>query len=992
MVMLRFAAFAFAASLIANAHAARAGVNVWTTHGPFGEIVQALGIDPIMPSTLYAGTYGAGVFRSTSGGTDWTAVNTGLTNTVVQALAIDPLTPSTLYAGTGGGVFRSTNSGGTWNETNFPGVPTFDPLTSSTLYAGSYGGGVFRSTNSGTDWTAVNTGLTNTVVQALTIDAFTPGTLYTGTGGGVFRSSNSGASWSAVNNGLTIYVATGVPVLAIDPHTPSRLYTEIAHGSDIGCGGEFFQSTDRGGSWSATGPINALVQALAFDPSNPRTLYAGGTGSCGYSGGVYQSTDSGASWTPINAGLSGNVLNVDALAIDPHRPSTLYAGTGDGVFSIELTCAVGTGTSVSCTESALDACLPGGAGFNGTLTFDCGPSPVTITVTSTKTIGADTSIDGGSQITISGGNSVGVFSVNAGVTFTVQNLTIANGSAPDGGGIRSEGTLTVTNSTFSGNSATLFDGGGNGGGIWNVGALTVTDSTFSDNSAPADGGGVWNLGTLTVTTSSFSGNSARDGGGIDDYGPLTVSNSSFSGNSAHGGGGAIAGEGDGTVTVTSSTFAGNSASGFSGGGAIWTNGTLDMSNSTLAGNSATGSRGGAICNSGTLTVAGSTFAGNTGKGEGGAGGAIYSGGTLTVTNSTFSGNSAPCHFVPIPACVGSDGGAIANAGSLTVTNSTFSGNSATRAGGAIDNTAACGDTGSAPCSATLTNTLVANSTSGGNCAGTITDGGHNLDSDGTCGVGPVVDPLLDSAGLAGNGGPTQTIALESGSPAINAGDETICTAPPVNNLDQRGYVRPGVSYANCSIGAYEYNASGPGVPTATTTPTPTATPTATLAPVPSATPTPPPTASPTPTWTPTATRSPLPSATVTTTPTPSPTKSPTRTPSQTPTNTPTATSTAGGGGGGGCTMAPGETSRSWPFICVLLPLGLLVRRRVLALGGSRFRAQGHCGADEVFDSGLAAGNVPVRCFGRVTVPVAEIVVAEGSPSAFDETQVNTAIS
>src|SRR2546428_6805325 len=93
-----------------------------------------------------------------------------------------------------------------------------------------------------------------------------------------------------------------------------------------------------------------------------------------------------------------------------------------------LACVVGTGTSASCTEAALDACLPGGSSFNRTVTFNCGGA-ATITVTSQKTISADTTIDGGSLITISGGNTVGVFSVNAGVTFTVQNLTIVNGNS-----------------------------------------------------------------------------------------------------------------------------------------------------------------------------------------------------------------------------------------------------------------------------------------------------------------------------------------------------------------------------------------------------------------------------------------------------------------------------------------------------------------------------------------------------------------------------------
>jgi hypothetical protein len=111
---------------------------------------------------------------------------------------------------------------------------------------------------------------------------------------------------------------------------------------------------------------------------------------------------------------------------------------------------------------------------------------------------------------------------------------------------------------------------------------------------------------------------------------------------------------------------------------------------------------------------------------------------------------------------------------------------------------------------------------GGNCAGNaVTDGGHNIDDGTTCGFTGTgclgtrgssfcnTNPQLDPAGLANNGGPTQTIALLTGSPAIDAGDETVCAAPPVNNLDQRGYVRPGTGAANCSIGAYEFNSPGP---------------------------------------------------------------------------------------------------------------------------------------------------------------------------------------
>ena len=109
-------------------------------------------------------------------------------------------------------------------------------------------------------------------------------------------------------------------------------------------------------------------------------------------------------------------------------------------------------------------------------------------------------------------------------------------------------------------------------------------------------------------------------------------------------------------------------------------------------------------------------------------------------------------------------------------------------------------------SAVLTNTIVANSISGGDCYGSITDGGHNLDSDGTCGLDPAkgslpnTDPMLGP--LQDNGGPTWTHALQPGSPAIDAGDNSQCPS-----TDQRGFYRhidgDGDGTAICDMGAYE---------------------------------------------------------------------------------------------------------------------------------------------------------------------------------------------
>src|SRR5262249_49576875 len=361
----------------------------------------------------------------------------------------------------------------------------------------------------------------------------------------------------------------------------------------------------------------------------------------------------------------------------PPRTRSVTAGLGGALLPVlsssPFAFVVRPRTRAGCPEAALNACLPGAGGFDGTVTFACGGA-ATITVTSTKNISADTTIDGGRVITISGGNSVVLFAVTSGAAFTVDNLTLANGLSTSG-------------------SASAIAGSGGGLGLGGGRALTVINSTLHNNTGNDAVG--FGTGTLTLANSTFSDNSG-------------VAGVSF-------------GTGGVTATVTNCTFVGN---------------------------------GTGLLNQGSNTI--------------------------TVTNSTFSHNSAV---------------AVENAGgTLTVTNSILA-------------------------------------SSGSNCSGTITDRGHNIEYVTTCGFKATgcsnttglsfcnTNPLLDPAGLVSNGGPTQTIALCAGSgtpasctgtsPAINAGDETVCMMSPVNNLDQRGFVRPGAGATKCSIGAYEANASPP---------------------------------------------------------------------------------------------------------------------------------------------------------------------------------------
>jgi hypothetical protein len=250
------------------------------------------------------------------------------------------------------------------------------------------------------------------------------------------------------------------------------------------------------------------------------------------------------------------------------------------------------------------------------------------------------------------------------------------------------------------------------------------------------------------------------------------------------------------ATISGVTISNGHPSGFSFGGGISNLGTLTLTNAAVSGNMAT--IGGGIFNDGgAVTLTRSTISGNSGD-IGGAG-IQTNGGTVSATNSTISGNMA----------LGGNGGGFINSGAATsFTNSTIAGNSATGAGGGVHNFSG---------TVTSKNTIVALNTAGGgpDFNGTLTSQGYNLigKADGSTGftaatdqtgtIASPLDPKLDPAGLQNNGGPTQTIALQLGSPAIDKGNSS------GSFLDQRGFTRP-VGSATVSggdggdIGAYEF--------------------------------------------------------------------------------------------------------------------------------------------------------------------------------------------
>jgi CSLREA domain-containing protein len=271
------------------------------------------------------------------------------------------------------------------------------------------------------------------------------------------------------------------------------------------------------------------------------------------------------------------------------------------------------------------------------------------------------------------------------------------------------------------------------------------------------GGGIRNAGTLTLNDSIVSGNIII---GILNTGTLTLNNSTVTGT---GGGAGIYNDG-GTLTLNNSNVSGNNDGGIRG---AW-GGTVTLNNSTVSGNIAHGNVGGGIyydCGAG----------------------------TLTLNNSTVSGNSAFSY----------GGGIVTNASCIvTLNHSTVSGNRAGYGGGIVQ------DPRSAPATIRLKNSIVANNTGSfaPNCYGTMTSLGYNIAGDASCALAGVgdrngIDPLLGP--LADNGGPTQTHAPLTGSPAIDAVPLADCTTASgaVLATDQRGVARP--QAASCDIGSVE---------------------------------------------------------------------------------------------------------------------------------------------------------------------------------------------
>jgi len=314
---------------------------------PAADPVTTIAAAPGSSTSLLAGTGSSGIFRSSNGGASWTASSAGLpAGYCAASLAFDPADPSSVFSGDDEGEIYQSNDGGThWALRKSGAAPSIvmalavRPVGHAAL-AGTSDAGIFRSTD-GAQWTPANSGIRGQAIATLAIGPADERVAYAaGAVGGLNVTRDGGVTWVEIDHGLpeslsydtSGWVSVFVAAIAADPSDAATLYAglnELGPGTAPG-GGGLFKSTDGGATWKSSaagitdGSFPISIGHLAIDPSHPSTIYAAAEGR-----GLFRSTDGAASWSPV-AGLPFAFVN--GVAVDPGLPSTVLAVTSQGLY------------------------------------------------------------------------------------------------------------------------------------------------------------------------------------------------------------------------------------------------------------------------------------------------------------------------------------------------------------------------------------------------------------------------------------------------------------------------------------------------------------------------------------------------------------------------------------------------------------------------------------------------------------------------------------
>jgi MYXO-CTERM domain-containing protein len=350
--------------------------------------VGSLAIDPAAPDTLYVGTgepapylgySGEGILRSTDGGQTFTKIGgTTLDGLTIGRVFLDgaagQIYATAFYGGLGRGqicnfdvdapgqgLYRSDDGGATFTSLLSGEITDLEVDTSvmpRRLFVGQFAKGALRSDDGGQTWVAPAGLPTKASRVALAVAPTNPSVVYAGLGDGaistVYVSQDGGKTFAAMP-GAPDYCKSQCyydNAVAVDPNDDKTVYVggslcgvwKTSNGTDpaptwdnVSLEG---QGCSGGNNWFA-GYVHPDVHAIAFDPSQPGTVFAA------TDGGVARSVDGGQTWTQLNAGIA--TLQLYALCADPSSPLTVYGGSQDNGISMRASSSL-TWTGLSAGD------------------------------------------------------------------------------------------------------------------------------------------------------------------------------------------------------------------------------------------------------------------------------------------------------------------------------------------------------------------------------------------------------------------------------------------------------------------------------------------------------------------------------------------------------------------------------------------------------------------------------------------------------------------
>lgn len=278
----------------------------WQSVGPAPPAIPAPIAAHAPSQTIYIGSLGGGVLKSTNGGTTFFALNDNSLTSYITSMVMDPNDPNVVYAG----FSKTTDGGKTWRFMNGGGgfSMAMDPTNPNIVYSGGFG--VEKTIDGGETWEFLSEGLGGASIFSLAINPFNPNVVFAGTTGtGAYRSTDGAAHWSALKIDSTVFG------FLVDPDNGNVVYAGT-NGKGV------YKSIDGGKSFAFVGSPHVRVVFSIVKSGN--TLYAGTAG-----GGVSESQDGGVTWQ--NTGVTesqGLMLSVDSAG-------GVYVGTSfDGAFAL----------------------------------------------------------------------------------------------------------------------------------------------------------------------------------------------------------------------------------------------------------------------------------------------------------------------------------------------------------------------------------------------------------------------------------------------------------------------------------------------------------------------------------------------------------------------------------------------------------------------------------------------------------------------------------